>query len=207
MNSVNKSNKLLLACSIVTLGVVFGQVSIEKVNLGVVTINNLATLTRFGLFAYLSYLLWEFYQNWITDLKVELADDLENYLCTFLTKLLIERIKEEGPKFCDVDQTFIEMRDWSCVSAKSSWFNYHPDCGRYSSQRCLRVQLENKVDPNQCSELKHVVHYFDKDDLNDIGIKYWLSWLINHTFFRIAILPAVLGLFAWLSVLVSLIVS
>ncbi|EOX4911493.1 hypothetical protein ACS0KU_004771 [Vibrio alginolyticus] len=204
---MEKNNKTLMACSLTAFVSVFGGVEIDKVNLGVVSIKNLGDLMNVGLLLVLSYLLWGAYQNWKNSLSALCEEDLENYWCTYLTDLLLKRIKQQGPSFCHVDQTFTKLTDWSLVSAESSWFIYSPGSEKKSGNRCLRVQLQYTDSYNNTSEINHVVHGFKEAELSDQRFDYWFKWITFQPFFRLHILPYLLGGLGWVVVLIHLLLG
>lgn len=207
MGKMEKNNKTLMACSLTAFVSVFGGVEIDKVNLGVVSIKNLGGLINIGLLLVLSYILWEAYQNWKSSLSALCDEDLENYLCKYLTDLLLKRIKQEGPRFCLVDQTSTNLTDWSLVSAESSWFLYSPGSEKKSGNRCLRVELQYTDSYNNTSKINHVIHEFKAAELSDKRFDYWFKWIILQPFFRQHILPYLLGGLGWAVVLFHLLLG
>jgi hypothetical protein len=207
MFEIEKENKILILCSIVSLAVAFGGIDIEKINLGFITIKSLGVIVKFGLVLFLVYLLWGFYQKWEKHVYEHCEKDLEDYLCTFLTNVLITKIKTQGPDFCNTNQTFTTLNDWSIISAKSSHFIYSPSCGKKSNNRNLRVQLQKTDEYNNTSSIDHVVHGFYGEKLSELKATYWMKWLVVHPFFRINILPGIVGSIALLVMIVHLIVG
>ncbi|AVF74768.1 hypothetical protein MH171_000059 [Vibrio parahaemolyticus] len=207
IEKIEKENRILGMISLAAIALVLGGVEIDKVNLGFITIKNVGYMFKWGLFLGVSYLLWGAYQNWRKSVAKLCDENLEEYLCTYLTEVLVDQIREEGPHFCETNQTKGNLRDWANVSAKSSCFLYDAHCGKSSNNRRLRVQLQHTNEFNSTSEIEHVVHGFYSNEMPKLKRAYWFQWVAVQPFFKQYILPAIFGCFAWVTLVAHLLVG
>ncbi|MDW2255193.1 hypothetical protein [Vibrio sp. 1569] len=93
IEKIEKENRILGMISLAAIALVLGGVEIDKVNLGFITIKNVGYMFKWGLFLGVSYLLWGAYQNWRKSVAKLCDENLEEYLCTYLTALLLKSME------------------------------------------------------------------------------------------------------------------
>lgn len=199
MENYEKERKWLMLFSVVAIAFSFGDLVISKINFSFVVIENTGGFLSILLLLGTSYFLLSYYQLWVKLIKPNFQDDIDKSLCTFLTKIALNEIKERGPEICRTNQTSIKVNNTKLIGCTDSWFVYlGEEKGIY---RDVRMQLDYPSSPRARNNIEHVVYHFSSEVVKRKKLKFWLHWLVNEQVFIKDILPYVLGIFGVLSLI------